>query len=769
MSVTPMECIEELAPCVVVRAALFPLSTLLGLADAGLAEFAESAGTRLTPAFEEAYEASMQRQRRTLAAATIGDSRFLRALCLTNDNFSRTIAKKGVLPARRNKEARRLSTTLYNYLARAAWRTEPCDLFAGIALAHWGSESRVTSRPACYALSPDLRPYQFMVQMLACTRPYVERGIFKLNPTLTFDAELQCWRYTVRVFDAIITRERPSSPGVDALLRALAELEPAPLAEIAAQLRRHDVVHPALDQMLVALQRGGLLVGGLAFPRTFTTAWDALMAMARELHAEHARPWRSAVFRLRRLCRRIERTMETISLAELHKALDEARRIPATLARALDVEAPELPRSVLRCDTGLPFSIVFGLEAKACLTNAVAEQDLFERYHGVDAAARAAHRKFMLQNTGWRASTPGSEPEPVPTQESAWLVAGADPLLRERLARWSHWLKADDNMVKPGEYGAEVKPAPIGGLIIRPRRLCYEIIGSTTEIGAAYGRYGQIWYGLANRSRRHFEGHPLHEWYRGALARVARDAGVEIVEYVGPCEAMPNGLARPPFNFPMWDRWGTASSYRADQLGVDTSNAASIPLVSAEGCPRSISLTCFSPVNLGYSEPRLECLLLSSFREIPFWFGSGLPMECELTLVRPSPPLALPSGNLVRLRRTWLHGPALAEFIAAGRSRRFLLWQDLARRFSWPKLVRVARDGGPAVPVVRDSPLAVEAAFQKLGKGVNVILIEDLDDHTWLLDDEGQGFAAEFIIPFLRRRHAWSELAASQSGSPGTR
>jgi Lantibiotic dehydratase, N terminus len=766
-----MECIEELAPCVVVRGALFPLSILLGLTDAELTKFAESSDTLLTPAFEQAYEASMQRQRRTLSAATIGDSQFLRALCLTNDNLSRTIAKKGALPATpQNKEARRLNTTLYNYLARAVWRTEPCDLFAGITLAHWGSESRVASRPACYALSPDLRPYQFMVQTLAYTRPYVERGIYKLNPTLAFVAELQCWRYTVRVFGSIITREWPSSPGVDALLRALAELEPAPLSDIATRLRYHDVEHPALDRMLAALQRGGLLVGGLAFPRTFATAWDALMAIGRELHAEHARPWRSAVFRLRRLCRRIERTMETISLAELHKALDEARSIPATLAQALDVEAPQLPRSILRCDTGLPFSIVLGPEAKARLTNAVAEQDLFERYHGVDAAARAAHRKFMLQKPGPRASTLRSESESVPTQESAWLVAGEDGLLRERLERWSRWLKAEtrDNMVRPGECGAEVKPAPVGGLIIRPRRFGYEIIGSTTEIGAAYGRYGQIWYSLAHRSRRHFEGHSLHEWYREVLTRVARSADVEIVEYVGPCEAMPNGLARPRFNFPMWDRWGTASSYRADQLDVDTSNAASIPLVSAAWCPRSISLTCFSPVNLGYSEPRLECLLLSSFREIPFWFASGLPMQCELALVRPSPPLALPSGNLVRLRRTWLHGSALAEFVAAERSRRFLLWQDLARRFSWPKLVRVALDGGRALPVVRDSPLAVEAAFQKLRKGVKVILIEDLDDHTWLRNEEGQGFAAEFIVPFLRRCHAWSELAASQSGSSST-
>ena len=80
----------------------------------------------------------------------------------------------------------------------------------------------------------------------------------------------------------------------------------------------------------------------------YLKAWDALMAVPLELRQEHARTWRSSVRRLRRVCRRIERNMETISLADLHTALDEARSIPAALARALNVEAPKLPRSVLR-------------------------------------------------------------------------------------------------------------------------------------------------------------------------------------------------------------------------------------------------------------------------------------------------------------------------------------------------------------------------------------------------------------------------------------
>jgi hypothetical protein len=759
------ECIEDLAPSVIVRAALFPLHTLISLADEDLVSNIANECTQSTSAFEQLYEASIQKQRRILAKATIEAPQFLRALCLTNDDLSRTISIRDAFPPERNKRARRLEKTLYNYLARGVWRTEPCDLWAGIALGRWGEKSSLEFKSTRYALSPDLRPYQFIVQKLALTSIYVDSGIYKLNPTLEFDELLQCWRYTVRVFDSIITRKRPSSSGIDTLLRALAEMEPANLTEIAVGLRRTGFLDPALENILVAFQSIGLLVGGLAFPRTFATAWDALMDIPPRLNRPHARQWRIAVIRLRRICRRIERTMETISLMELHNTLDEVRSIPIELAKSLEVEAPVLPRSVLRCDIGLPFSLIFGPDVKAGIMKAVAEYDLFERFSGVDAAARVAHRTIVL-----REPIVETNCQQVLTQESAWRAAGADSLVGQRLQCWSLWLKADSpiNLLEFSVDGLEVKPAPIGGLIMRPSLNGYEITGSTTEIVATYGRYAHVWYGLTNRDRHRFKDHPLHEWYREMLVKVARNAGIEIVEYVGPCEAIPNGLARPYFDFPMWDRWGTTSSYKADQFYATIPRRASIPLVFASDFNQPISLTCFSPVNLGYSELSLERLLLSSFREIPAWLSSGIPMECELTMKEPSPPLTLPSGNCVRLRRTWIHGTTLTEFVTASRPRRFLLWQALARKFSWPKVLLVARDGKRPLLVVRDSPLALEAALHGISESVKFISIDEPDDHTWLFDDKGNGFAAEIIVPFVRLRHAWSEMDTSQFGSSST-
>jgi hypothetical protein len=66
--------------------------------------------------------------------------------------------------------------------------------------------------------------------------------------------------------------------------------------------------------------------------------------------------------------------------------------------------------------------------------------------------------------------------------------------------------------------------------------------------------------------------------------------------------------------------------------------------------------------------------------------------------------------------------------------------------------------------VVRDSPLAVEAAFRGLRNDVAVLSVEEPEDRTWTVDGNRKAFVFEFIVPFLRRRHAWSDLGPAESG-----
>jgi hypothetical protein len=474
--------------------------------------------------------------------------------------------------------------------------------------------------------------------------------------------------------------------------------------------------------------------------------------VAARLLPVHARAWRSALLRLRRLCRRLERRLDEISLSELREALAAARDIPVALAGALGVPAPALPRAILRCDSDLGRRLVFGPEIEAQVSRAVAEFDTFERHHGLDAAVRAAHRRRVLAALpAEQATAPGG----VPTLEWAWARGGADPVLGARLRRWKRWLLGPERAVPLDEPGTEIVPPPLGALLLRPGRTGFTVTGSTTEIVAAYGRYGQLWGGSPARARR---GHPLHDWCGAALRRAAGRAGLRLVEYVGPCESAPNGLARPRLALPVWDRWGTSSTLDLEGARLEMRSDAPV-LVAGQ---QALVLLCPSPLNLGYSDPTLERALLTSFREIPRWIWPGLPLEQELGSERPSPRLRLPGGDVLQPRRIVLTGAALEELVQADRPGRYRLWQALARRHEWPALLLVTRDAGSPVPVVRDSPLALEAALEGLGQGVTYLTIEEPDEPTFIVDEGGDGCVAELLVPFLRRGHAWSELAAGE-------
>jgi hypothetical protein len=754
--------IEELAPAVVVRAALFPISTLDALADDELVRIADEA-TDADAEYESAYEASMRRQRESLARHTIDQPRFGRALCMTNEELSDRITAQRSSLQRSGKRARRLDATLYHYLARAVWRTEPCDLWTGVTIAEWGDETSVADAPARHAVSPDLRPYQRILQELAETDEYFERGRFKLNPTLVFDPGRGRWRYTVRSFSSIITCERSPSPGLDELLRVLGDLEPTTLQGVVEQVRGHGIDHDELDEAIAMLHEIGLLIGGLALPRRFTSPWDALFAASHQLDDDHARAWRGSAIRLRRLCRRLERRMDTIAVNELRDVLREARTVPTRLARVLGVDEPPLPRSVLRCDTRLPCAIVLGPETKQRLAEAVAEYDRYERDDGLDAAVRTAHRALVLGDTTAPPCSPHDDGR-IHTLESAWREAGESPLVGRRLQQLARWLDApaEGRPIAPAPADDALAIAPIAALVLRPDDGGCRIVGSTTEVCAAYGRYGELWYGIASPRRRTFHGNPVHEWYRDTLHRLADEAGVDIVEYLGPCEAMPNMLARPEFQFPVWDRWACDSSFRQDQLRVEQHADNTVTFARRDDASPRIALMCFSPANVGFSEPQLERLLLSSFREVPTWLDQTLPMERELVVREPSGPLRLPSGNYVKPRRTLVHGDELDQLMTAARSERFRRWRALARRHGWSRLLLVATDGQQAVPVVRDSPLAVEVGLRGLGERTRLLSVEELPEHTWKIGEEELGHAFEFIVPFLRRRHAWQALAPGE-------
>src|SRR5262245_26176844 len=97
------------APAAIVRAAAWPLGTLNALCDGEL-----------------------ERARARLLGLTRDDPRFMRALAISHPALAERVA--GHAFAARTKRTRHLETTLYRYLARAAWSTVPCDLWAGVTV-----------------------------------------------------------------------------------------------------------------------------------------------------------------------------------------------------------------------------------------------------------------------------------------------------------------------------------------------------------------------------------------------------------------------------------------------------------------------------------------------------------------------------------------------------------------------------------------------------------------------------------------------------------
>jgi hypothetical protein len=773
---------ESLAPAVVVRAARFPRARLLALADAPLAAAArrQAREATLTDAeFAALYDQQISVQRQILARATTADDRFVRALAITNADFTR-LALRFSGTGRRDKRARHLETTLYRYLARAVSRTEPCDLWSGVALATWGPVTHVELIPSRYAIAPDLRPFQAIVRSLAERDGYRYRGRFRVNPTLTMAPGH--WELGVRTSRGPLkTRRLPRRPGLDEVLGRLTRATPGSLEQLRRQLVAGGVAAENMDDVLRFLRDQGVLVGGLSFPSKFTSAWDALLRVRSQLDDGDARVWFAAFRDLRRACRRLERDLEHLPPTDLQAAEEATRQRILGLARALGVAGPDLPRSLLRCDHRLPWRIVLGPAIRRSLEQAIEEYAAFEATAGLDQAVRAVHLQALL-GTGPTVSAAPSAPAPVDspadtplsTQEKAWRAAGADVLLGERMRQWAARLQAP-GLERTWDIGQQVRhdvrqdvrqgvrPAagasPLAALILRPAGQAFAIEGSTPEIGAAYARYMPLWALRSDPS------HVLHDWYRANLQRVAGESGICLAELIHPCEPAPNALARPDFALPILDLWGPDSDIPLAAYRMTTPAGRAAPLLVADDAPSPVAAAFFPALNVGGQSEAVERLLATSFRAIPRWISDQLPFECELR-GRPSPRLRLPGGNVLRTRRTTLVGPVLRQLLDGPRPQRFIRWQCLAEEHGWPPVVLLGRDLGRPMLVVRDSPLALEAALEGVGQGVACLTIEEPEDTGWLTDGKGEKYATELVVPFLRPVHAWSrelnDLAAVQ-------
>ncbi len=730
----------DTAPHAVVRAARWPVSSLLALVRPAF-DIAEAAAA-------EPHAQRLRHELQLLWQHTLGCPAFRKALAVSHPGLYARLRHTSC-PASWNKAARQLTATLYRHWARACWRTEPNGLWAGVGLAPLrplqdGTEHDTLGR---VAVAPHLQPFFDMLRALAQCPDYARHGRFKVHPSARREAP-GVW--LVRTLDAAgaerlrrLHLRHVEAQVADGCIQALTAQGPLPYAALVQVAARQ--MDPAIARSLVdQLMGAGLLVGGLCLPHLFDTAWEALDQAGGELQPGHRRAWESAVADLRALCRRLEHSHARLGADALWQAdLEAARRIQA-LAAQLGVASPALPRASLHWDAGLPAAVRFDPVTLGRLQRALVA---YERHHqrsdpvaaldqlyaqAHDQGRVAALRRSLAGHGDWHGLA------------SALREQGGDGGLGARLAS-TH----DDG------GGEQPEVTPFGALMLRLGRDSSLVTGLSHEPWLSYARFGA----LLGRPGPH--AHPLHAWCDRALGRFAHESQLRLAQLAAPCGPLANLLAQPRFGAarPL-DPYGCTPG-ALPEAGAQLCHDARRRWLQLPCEPRPVLVLGASALDLGARDPLLERLLLTGWRYRPPVTAAALHDGGPVGEARRL------DADLSRQRARWrLAGDAAMALAQSDPATRWAQWQALAGAWNLPEWVTVSRDGEPALPMPRDSALAVEVMFRAPGAATVAFEIEAPEDECWLTDLEGNCYATELILAFARERHAWNPGGGAVAAVP---
>jgi lantibiotic biosynthesis dehydratase-like protein len=772
----------DLGPVVVVRAARWPLRALTALGDESVemtAAAADESDAETWPAYVEAYRKAVERQRAYLWNATRGEPRFMTALFISNPEFAGRIRGMST-DGPRNKRLRHSETTLYRYLARAVGRTEPCDLWAGVALARWGSATAVRPCAPRYAFAPSLRPFQAILRALGRREPYRTRGMWKANVSLSRNDD-GSFSYCTRREDGAAQEKvfKPTS-AVDTVITTIQGISARSFDDIVDYLRgRVDIDLEPAKAVLLYLAGLGVLVGGIDLPSRFASAWEAVGHAAAQLTAKDRRVWWQAYKALRRVCARLAR-VDDLSPEAVYRLTELAAAHIRSLAAGLSLDCPELPRVVVRCDLALPYDIELGPEFRAQIERTLREYTCFQEVYGLGDSFRRA-RGLRPPSTPKPAPPTGDgAPAPVRGDPVTWeayaTLLGATPDTFTRIDRWRRLLDSPEATVPPLSYVDEgYRPPPFGCLLFGVHGADLSVHGIVDEVAPLYSRYFRLWHPHLRPARDEFT-----IWYRERLKALSLQSGIRFCELVTPCEINPNALARPTFvdeTVSVWAALPSELSLDGAEFFVD--EASGTHLVRTASSDRPLAVFSFASANVGWGDPLTQLLLSTSFRVSPLGHlrASTVPFAHELTSTGPSPEKRLVSGAIIRTGRRIIHGSELQSWIAEPAESRFARWSRMLRNLGWGPLVSVRRDQEPSVLVPVGSPLALESVFEGLGNGAQTLAIEKSCSEAWMVAADGNRYITQFAAPFLRHEHAWSarnaasrhrrpELASGERASP---
>lgn len=734
-----------LAPAGVLRAAAWPLEALADFGDAELA-----ARARGGAAFERAYEAAVRREAEALWTRSIDDPRFERALLLASPSaHARARSAAGRRDAARNR-ARRLSEyTLYRYLARAAGRSTPNGLWAGVAALRFGSAGAVAAAPAL-RFAPDLRPFQALVAGLARRPAYRDRAAWCLNPSLGPDPA-GGWLFHARCDDGRLERRALARNVLLApILATLDGLAPAPLGELAAELARRGCWPVGARRHLLAtlaeLAGGGVLVGGLQLPLAFASPQQALAEAAEALLPADRVAWTAAADALAAHCAALSGAGEGPAPAQLAARLEAAAACLDGLAGALELAPVARPGQLLACDLRLPWRVELDAAAAAGLRAALGD---YQRQWIGGLSPAAAQRELerarlaarlgdglpLAQAIAVLAEASGDGPWPPPAAAEA-------PQLSERLAAWEACLAA------AGPQAILTDAASRGGGAGAPLGCLFAGLGEGREL--AVHSVADIPDLASRRLAGLVEDGGTTAWLRLRLTRHGAAAGVALAQLRAPFEANPNVLAGEPLVDEFVAPWSAAAGARA-LAGAQLAAGGGQPRLWLAGDARPWEVLAGGAANLHAGDALARLLLVTGHHESPGRNQRAVmvPSAQEMAAERLAPRLRLAGGAVLRPRRAVI-AASLAALRASHGAERFRLWQGLARRLDWPDWLQVSADGGEPLRMNRDSPLALEALFKGLGPGTAYLSVEEAASHGLAVPGGGRHLA-ELALPFSRR------------------
>ena len=755
-----------MAPVAWVRAAAFPIALVEAFGDPKLGELAVSSDQADRVRFSDAYAHALARERTALWEATAGSSRFAKALALTNPNVARRLAsfRTKIGDA---KGARRLRITLYRYLARAVGRTEPCGLWAGVAFARWGEQTRIVPVPEKLAVAPNLLPFRYIVRRLAQLPRYRAKCRYRANPTLARQVDGNWIFWTWGASGALQPRRLSTRPPINRILQQLLPLPALPLSEITATLATFGDVKVA--DVLETLISNGILVGGLDLPTSFLTVWHALDNVEKELDDNDRFIWQSHVMLLRRMCGELEQALEKMPVHAVQRIIADVTACIGALAREFTVDLPKgALRVPLYCDLRLPFDVELAPHARSLFEETITGFEHFMESENPSVLYSESQRlQFGRQIAGG-----------VSLAEAAFLVSSSDRRqpatwqalvstvsprteLATRIARWEKLLSTGaDEVFCRGTSSPDLpvsgrtRQNPFGCLLVSLEQKLsgarLRVRGWLSDPTPYYSRFAGL-LSPDNLGR----DDPMLSWMRAAIRDLAHNRHIEIAELKTLADGNPNACAGADFTPHAIELW-TATPGRLGLTGAVLGLEGDVPVLRVPCRPKPLLVMASTAADIAIRDPVAQSLLFTSFRDramLPFQ-PSLLSFEGEFTRPHWSPKVSLPNGAIVRPRRTVLSS-AMLTCLLGERSvaRRFVLWQALARQYDWPPLLTVRRDLKTPLLVHRDSPLALEAAFAGARNQTDFIVVEEFEPGAWLEGPEGKRFVAEIAVPYQRHQH----------------